>query len=43
MRQHYVIKCYVSKEELERIKQIAKEKGFSSLSCYLRVVGLNTE
>lgn len=38
MRQHYVVKCYVRKEEYERIKQEAKQYG--SVSNFLRHAAL---
>lgn len=36
MRKHYQIKCYVNKDELEKIRKQAEENGFSSSSSYLR-------
>lgn len=43
MRKHYFIKCYVDKEELEKIRKQAEIGGFSSLSCYVRVRVLNQQ
>lgn len=41
MRKNYLLKCYVSKVELDQIKHLARASGFESISSYLRVLALN--
>jgi len=41
-RKHYIIRCYLSKEEFDKIRKESKENGFTSTSCYLRFLAQNS-
>lgn len=42
MRRHYQLKCYVDREELDRINKQAKDMGFASTSSYVRCLLRNS-
>ncbi len=41
MRHNHIIKCCVTKHEMEKIKADAMVNGFGSVSAYLRFLSLN--